>query len=87
MMTSFKGLRYHFSYFLSFLTFSKPLFLQNRNTSVKSDYGNFKLDLSRKFFNLQAGLSSTSQDASDVSYSNGLKIPTQMVLEVDALPR
>ena len=27
-----------------------------------------------------------SQDASDVSYSNGLKIPTQMVHEVDALP-
>ena len=27
-----------------------------------------------------------SQDASDVSYSNGLKIPTQMVLEVVALP-
>ena len=24
------------------------------------------------------------KDASDVSYSNGLKIPTQMVLEVDA---
>ena len=28
-----------------------------------------------------------SQDASDVLYSNGLKIPTQMVLEVDALPK
>ena len=28
-----------------------------------------------------------SQDASDVSYSNGLKIPTQIVLEVDALPK
>ena len=27
------------------------------------------------------------KDASDVSYSNGLKIPTQMVLEVDALPK
>ena len=25
------------------------------------------------------------KDASDISYSNGLKIPTQMVLEVDAL--
>ena len=28
-----------------------------------------------------------SQDASDVSYSNGLKIPSQIVLEVDALPK
>ena len=28
-----------------------------------------------------------SQDASDVSYSNGLKIPTRIVLEVDALPK
>ena len=28
-----------------------------------------------------------SQDASDVSYSNRLKMPTQMVLEVDALPK
>ena len=28
-----------------------------------------------------------SQDASNVSYSNGLKIPTQMVLQVDALPK
>ena len=28
-----------------------------------------------------------SQDALDVSYSNELKIPTQMVLEVDALPK
>ena len=28
-----------------------------------------------------------AQDASDVSYSNGPKIPTQMVLEVDALPK
>ena len=28
-----------------------------------------------------------SQDASDVSYSNGLKIPTQMVLEADASPK
>ena len=27
------------------------------------------------------------QDASDVSYSNGLKIRTKMVLEVDALPK
>ena len=27
-----------------------------------------------------------SQDTSDVSYSNGLKIPTRMVPEVDALP-
>ena len=27
------------------------------------------------------------KDASDVSYSNGLKILSQMVLEVDALPR
>ena len=27
------------------------------------------------------------QDASDVSYSNGLKLPTQMVLEVDASPK
>ena len=27
------------------------------------------------------------KDASDVSYSNGLKIPTQMVLEVDVLPK
>ena len=28
-----------------------------------------------------------SHDVSDVSYSNGLKIPTQMVLELDALPK
>ena len=28
-----------------------------------------------------------SHDASDVSYSNGVKMPTQMVLEVDALPK
>ena len=28
-----------------------------------------------------------SQDASDVSHSNGLKIATEMVLEVDALPK
>ena len=28
-----------------------------------------------------------SQDASDVSYTNGWNIPTQMILEVDALPR
>ena len=28
-----------------------------------------------------------AQDASDVSYSNRLKIATQMVLEVDALPK
>ena len=28
-----------------------------------------------------------SQDASDVSYSNELKIPIQMVVEVDALPK
>ena len=27
------------------------------------------------------------QDVSDVSYSNGLKIPTKMVLEVDTLPK
>ena len=27
------------------------------------------------------------KDASDVWYLNGLKIPTQMVLEVDALPK
>ena len=27
------------------------------------------------------------QDASDVSYSNGLNVPTQIVLEVDALPK
>ena len=27
------------------------------------------------------------KDASGVSYSNGLKITTQMVLEVDALPK
>ena len=29
--------------FQLFLKFSKPLFLQNRNTSVKIDYGNFKV--------------------------------------------
>ena len=28
-----------------------------------------------------------SQDASDVSYSNGLKIPTHIVIEVDILPK
>ena len=28
-----------------------------------------------------------SQDASDLSYSNELKIPTQMVLEVNDLPK
>ena len=33
--------------------------LQNRNTSVKINYGNFKLDLSRKCFDLQAVLSAT----------------------------
>ena len=33
-----------FQVFLSFLTFSKPLLLQNRNTSLKIDYGNFKVD-------------------------------------------
>ena len=27
------------------------------------------------------------KDASDISYLNGLKIATQMVLEVDALPK
>ena len=27
------------------------------------------------------------KDALDVSYSNGFKIPAQMVLEVDALPK
>ena len=27
------------------------------------------------------------KDASDISYSNGLKIPIQMVLEVDALSK
>ena len=30
---------------------------------------------------------SVLKDASHVSYLNGLKIPTQMVLEVDALPK
>ena len=45
-----RALRYHFRYFKSFLTFSMPLFLQNRNTLVKIDYANFKLDLTRKFF-------------------------------------
>ena len=52
------GLRYHFSYFQSFLTFSMPLFLQNHNRSV-IDYGNFKFDLSGKFFDLQAVLTAT----------------------------
>ena len=28
-----------------------------------------------------------SEDASDVSYLNGLKIPTYIVLEVDVLPK
>ena len=28
-----------------------------------------------------------SQDALDVSYSNGLKIPTKMAFEMDALPK
>ena len=28
-----------------------------------------------------------SQDASDVSYSNGLKILTKVVIEVNALPK
>ena len=28
-----------------------------------------------------------SQDVSDASYSNGLKIPTHIVLEVDFLPK
>ena len=27
------------------------------------------------------------KDVSDISYSNELKIPTQMVLKVDALPK
>ena len=35
------------------------MLLQNRNKSVKIDYGNFKLDLSRKFFYSQAVLSVT----------------------------
>ena len=30
---------------------------------------------------------SVSQDASDVSYLNGLKVATKVVLEVDALPK
>ena len=81
-----RGLCYHFSYFQSFLTFSKSLFLQTKalNTSVKIDYGNFKLDPSENF--LTDRQCWVSQDAPDVSYSNGLKILTKMVLEVDALP-
>ena len=46
-----RWLRYHFSYFKNFLIFSKLLFLQNRNTSVKMDHGN----LSTKFFDRMAG--------------------------------
>ena len=77
------GLWYHFSYFESLLAFSKPLFLQNLNTSVETDYRNFKLNPYRNFFiDRQYWV---LKDASDVSYSNGLKIPAQMVLEVDAL--
>ena len=45
--------------FRVFSHFQSLLFLQNRNTSVKIDYGNFKLDLSRKFFDSQAVLSVT----------------------------
>ena len=45
--------------FQLFLKFSKPLFLQNRNTSFKIEYGNVKLDLSGKCFDLQAVLSVT----------------------------
>ena len=45
--------------FQLFLKFSKPVFLQNRRTSLKIDYGNFNLDLSRKCFDLQAVLSVT----------------------------
>ena len=56
MMTSFQGTTLPFQLFLKF---SKPLFLQKRNTSFKIDYGNFKIDLSRKCFDLQAVLSVT----------------------------
>ena len=59
------------------------LHFQNRNTSVEIDYGHFKPDLSGKHFIYRQCL--VSQDSSNVSYSNGLKIPTQMVLEVNAL--
>ena len=51
-----RGLCYHFSIFKSFQSL---VFSQNRNTSFKIDYGNFKLDLSRKLFDLQAVLSVT----------------------------
>ena len=56
------------------------LFLQNCDASVKIDYGNFKLDVSTKFFDSQAVLSFTGCIRSDGSYSNGLKIPTQIIL-------
>ena len=61
------------------LTFFKLLFLQNRNTSVKNKYGNSAFNLCRTF--LINKHYCVIKDASDVS---GFKIPTKMVLELDA---
>ena len=81
----FKGATLPFQLFLKFSYIFKALFLQNHNTSVKIDHGNFKLDLSRKFFDLQAVLIVTGCIGCIVF--KWLKIPTLIVLEVDALPK
>ena len=84
--TILRGLRYDFSYFLTvFLHFESLCFSKIVTHQLKSTMETLSSTFIENFFiERQCWV---LKDASDVSYSNGLKIPTQVVLEVDALPK
>ena len=69
-----RGLRYHFSNLKSFLRFQSLCFSKIVTHRLKSSMETLSLTFLENFW-------------FPGSYSNGLKIPTQMVLEVDALPK
>ena len=64
---------------LTLFTFFKPLFLENRGASVKNNKGSFKFDISKIF-----SVNKYYCVVTDASDATGFKIPTKVVLEVDA---
>ena len=84
MMTSFKGGYVTISaIFKVFLQFQSLCFSKIVTNWLKSTMETLSLTfLETCLIDRQCQV---SQDASNVSYSSGLKIPTEMVLEVDAL--